>query len=129
MTPFGDTNEDDYDNVNNVNNVDMLTIVTLRMTMFTIMTLLTMLAMLIFFTMQSMSLAKFQNQFNSGIEEARLSSSKVFLYFFSVLLGIMFFVSDVMFWCHVFVFWYFSPLEILNSGKIKLQLNYDDTEA
>ena len=23
MTPFGDTNEDDYDNVNNVNNVDI----------------------------------------------------------------------------------------------------------
>ena len=52
----------------------------------------------------SVSFAKFQNQFNSGIEEARLSSSKVFLYFFSVLLGIMFFVSDVMFWCHVFCF-------------------------
>ena len=85
------------------------------------LTIMTMLAMLIFFTMQSMSLAKFQNQFNSGIEEARLSSSKVFLYFFSVLLGIMFFVSDVMFFgfcyhvfcfrCHVLVscflfFWY-----------------------
>ena len=108
-----------------------MTMLTLRMTMFTIMTLLTMLAMLIFFTMQSMSLAKFQNQFNSGIEEARLSSSKVFLYFFSVLLGIMFFVSNVIFWCHVFWFLIscFSQLETLNSGKIKLQLNYDDIEA
>ena len=80
MTPFGDTNEDDYDNVNNVNNVDIEDDNVYNHD------IADNVGNVDIFYKASVSFAKFQNQFNSGIEEARLSSSKVFLYFFSVLL-------------------------------------------